>query len=100
MSQTTTVPSSWRAHDYLVGILGGGGLGAILGVFLAARVVDSDLVIGAGAVIGALVGILVMMQTRRNSEGFWTVTVIVMWIIAVASIAFLVLLYDAIRNFS
>lgn len=100
MSQSTTVPNSWRMHDYLVGILGGGGLGATIGVFLAARVVDSDLVIGAAAVIGALVGILVMMQTRRNSEGFWTVTVIVMWIIAVASIAFLVLLYDAIRNFS
>ncbi len=100
MSEATAVPGSWRLHDFLVGILAGGGLGAIVGVFLAARVFDSDLVIGAAALAGALVGVLVMMQTRRSHQGFWTVTVIVMWIIAVASIAFLALLYDAIRNFS
>lgn len=100
MSESKTVPSSWLVHDYLVGILGGGGLGAILGVFAAARLIDNNIVIAAGAVIGALIGVLIMMRSRRNHEGFWTVTVIVMWIIAVASVAFLVLLYDAIRNFS
>lgn len=100
MSDSMTVPGSWRIHDYLVGILGGGGLGAVLGVFVAARVVDNNLVIAAGALVGALIGVMIMMQTRRNSDKFWTVSVIVMWIVAVGSAAFLILLYDAIRNFS
>ncbi len=100
MTDSRTVPSAWQVHDFLVGILGGGGLGAVVGVFVAARLVDNNLVMAAGAVIGALIGILIMMQTRRNNEGFWTVTVVVMWIVAVASVAFLVFLYDAIRNFS
>lgn len=100
MSESMTVPGSWRIHDYLVGILGGGGLGAVLGVYVAARLVDNNLVIAAGALAGALIGVMVMRQTRRNSDKFWTVSVIVMWIVAVGSAAFLILLYDAIRNFS
>ena len=100
MTTSTSSPVGWKVHDYLIGILGGGGLGAVLGVYAAARLVDSDLAIGVGAVVGALVGILLMMQTRQNHRGFWTVTVVVMWILAIGSGLFLYFLYYAIRNLS
>ena len=92
----------WRLHDYLIGIVGGGGLGAVAGLFIAARVIDISVPVAmaVAAVVGAIVGVLMMMQTRRNSEGFWTVTTIFMWVVAVASVAFLVLFYDAVRNFN
>lgn len=92
----------WRLHDYLIGVLGGGGLGAVAGLFIAARLIDASVpvTLAVAAVVGAIVGVLMMMQTRRNNEGFWTVTTIFMWVVAVASIAFLVMFYDAVRNFN
>jgi ABC-type Fe3+-siderophore transport system permease subunit len=94
--------AGWRLHDYLIGIVGGGGLGAVAGLFIAARLIEGNVPVtmAVAAVVGAIVGVLLMMQTRRNHEGFWTVTTIFMWVVAVASIAFLVLLYDAVRNFN
>ena len=96
----TSATFGWRIHDYLIGTLGGGGLGAILGVYAATRLVDSSWAIAVGAVVGALIGIALMAQTRRNHDGFWTVTVVVMWVIAVVSALFLYMLYDAVINLS
>lgn len=102
MTNSNPAPAGWRLHDTLIGVLGGGGLGAVIGLYAAARVLDTSVpvTIGVAALIGAIVGVMMMLQTRRNSDGFWTTTTIVMWIIAVASIAFLVFFYDAVQNFS
>lgn len=100
MAASIAVPNGWRIHDYLVGILGGGGLGAVLGVFLAGRVlpdgVSTPLVLAVTAVLGALPGIALMRETRKSHDGFWTVTTVVMWVVAIASAVFLTLLYKAI----
>ena len=100
MTANQASPTRWRLHDYIVGVLGGGGVGTVVGVYVAARVIDNNMVIAIGAVVGALLGILMVLQSRRNSTGFLTPTVVVMWILAVLSGAFLGLLYRAIVNFS
>ncbi|HEX6946596.1 MAG TPA: hypothetical protein VF246_04525 [Acidimicrobiia bacterium] len=104
MTASQAARTSWKFHDYLVGILGGGGVGASLGVFVAARLLEDTmeppLVIAIGAIVGAVIGILLMRQTRENHEGFWTVTTVVMWIVAVASAVFLILLYRALLDFN
>lgn len=100
MTESQTGATSWRLHDYVVGILGGGGVGTVAGVYFAARVIDNNLVIAVGTVIGALVGILMVLGSRRANTRFLTPTVVVMWILAVLSGAFLGLLYNAIVNFN
>lgn len=98
MTESPTGATSWRLHDYVVGILGGG-VGTVAGVYFAARVIDNNLVIAVGSVIGALVGVLMVLGSRRANTRFLTPTVVVMWILAVLSGAFLGLLYNAIVNF-
>jgi hypothetical protein len=91
----------WAAHDVIAGVFGGGGAGAVAGLFLAVRGLDFEAGWGllGGAVVGSLVGILLLTSSHRESKGFLTVTVFVMWILALASGAFLYFLYDAIQNF-
>ena len=100
MAASMAVPNVWRIHDYLVGILGGGGGGALLGVFLAGRVlpdgVSTPLVLSVTAVLGALLGIALMRETRKSHDGFWTVTTVLIVVVAIASAVFLTLLYEAI----
>ncbi|MCI0424573.1 MAG: hypothetical protein L0Z49_06870 [Actinobacteria bacterium] len=99
---TSRTQNRSMAHDVIAGILGGGGTGAVVGVLLAVRVLDADSRWGlfGGAAIGALIGILMLTSSHRESNRFLTPTLVVMWVLAVASGAFLYLLYDAIRNFS
>src|SRR5690606_41254226 len=100
LAVTIAVPTRCRIHDFQVGLLGGGGLGSVLDVFLAGRVlpdgVSTSLVLAVTAVLGALLGIALMRETRKSHDGFWTVTTVVMWVVAIASAVFLTLLYEAI----
>jgi hypothetical protein len=98
---TGTERNDWRLHDWVVGVLAGGTFGAVIGVFLAARVFEVDVptLLIATAVIGAIVAILMLMRSHAESVGFLTPTVVVWWILGIGSGAFLWLLYDAIVNF-
>jgi hypothetical protein len=91
----------WTAHDVIAGVLGGGGAGAVAGLFLAVRWLDFDSRWGllGGAVVGSVIGILALVNSHRESKGFVTLSVVVIWILALASGVFLYLLYDAILDF-
>ena len=85
---------------HIVGVIGGGGLGAIAGLVIAAR---DQLRRGwgllVGAIIGSVAGVAMLLRSHTSSTKLVTPSVVVMWIVAVGSVAFLWLLYDAIRNF-
>jgi hypothetical protein len=91
----------WAIHDWIAGTLGGGGLGAIAGLFLAVRVFAFDAVWGmlGGLIVGAFIGVRLLVGSHRQSEGFLTPMVVAMWILAVCSGAFIYFLYEAIREF-
>jgi hypothetical protein len=97
---TNETRGRWTAHDIIAGVLGGGGAGAVAGLFVAVRGLDFDSRWGLliGAVAGSIIGILMLMSSHRESKGFLTITVMVMWILALASGAFLYFLYDAIQG--
>src|SRR5690606_32121239 len=100
MGASIAAPDRRSIRQYLVGILRGGRLGAVRGVFLAGRLrpdgVSTPLVLAVTAVLGALLGIALMRETRKSHDGFWTATTMVMWVVAIASAVFLTLLYEAI----
>jgi len=99
MTTARVSSDTWRIHDLVVGILGGGGLGAVVGAFFVARVAGGAIAMLVGVVIGAIIGVLMLMRSHAHSDGFWTPTVVVMWLVGLGSGAFLYLLYDAIKNF-
>lgn len=94
--ETKPEPTSplWLAHDLIVGLLTGTGVGTIAGLFISAR-----LSLG-GAIIGAIVAILLLTRSHQRHDRFLTTTVIVSWILLVLSVAFIALLIAAIANFN
>ncbi len=98
MSETT--PPLWLAHDLVVGLLAGAGVGSIAGLFVSARVTDSNLIVLGGAIIGAIVAILLLVRSHHHHNRFLTATVVVTWILLILSVAFIALLVSAIANFN
>jgi len=95
-----TTSSLWLAHDLIVGLLTGTGVGTIAGLFISARLSDSNLYTLGGAIIGAIVAILLLVRSHQRHDRFLTTTVIVSWILLVLSVAFIALLVSAIANFN
>ncbi|MEX0796850.1 MAG: hypothetical protein WEB67_06230 [Acidimicrobiia bacterium] len=95
-----TTPSLWLAHDLVVGLLTGTGVGSIVGLFIAARVSDNNLFVLGGAIIGAIVAILLLIRSHQRHDRFLTTAVVVSWILLILSVAFIALLVNAIANFN
>jgi F0F1-type ATP synthase assembly protein I len=90
----------WLVHDMIIGLLAGTGVGSIAGLFVAARISDNNLFTLAGAIIGAILGILVLVRSHQRHDRFFTPVVFVMWFLLVASALFIAALISAIANFN
>lgn len=99
MSTQQTSGNRHMVHDVLVGLLTGAGVGSIAGLFLAARVWDSNILIGLGATVGAVIFVYLLTRSHREGAGLVNLTVVSSWILLVLSTAFIVLLISAIANF-
>jgi F0F1-type ATP synthase assembly protein I len=95
-----TIPPLWLAHDLVVGLLTGTGVGTIAGLFIAARVSDNNLFTLGGAIVGAIVAILLLIRSHQRHNRFLTTTVVVSWLLLILSVAFIALLVNAIANFN
>lgn len=72
----------------LIGLLAGLGMGAVAGLF-ANRLVENNVVVPVDAVVGAIVGIYVLIQSHQRSRQFVTAVAAVTWVVLVASGLFL-----------
>jgi len=100
---TTTTPRTgrpiwWWIHDITVGLLSGFGVGTIAGLFLN-RLVEKNVVVLACAILGAAVGIYILIQNHRESPRFLSGIVVVSWVLLLLSAGFLALFIWAILNF-
>jgi hypothetical protein len=93
-------PGVWLVHDVILGLLAGTGVGSIAGLFVAANVSDNNLVTLGGALIGAILGILLLVRSHQRHGRFFTPAVFVMWFLLVASALFIAALISAIANFN
>jgi hypothetical protein len=91
--------SRFLIHDIVIGLLAGAGVGTIVGLLIAVRVSDNNIITLVGALVGAATGIYMLMWSHRRNEGFITATVVITWILLVASAAWLILLAYAIATF-
>lgn len=100
MSDETTqpVPTRWLIHDFVVGLWAGTGLGFITGLFVAARVLNNQLLILAGAVLGATSGVYLLTRSHAKHQRFVTPMAIVAWFSLIASTLFIVALIDAVSD--
>ena len=94
----TRHPIWWWVHDIVVGFLSGVGVGAVAGLFLN-RLVETNVVVLAGAVLGAAAGIWVLIQNHRRAERFMSGVVVVSWLLLILSAGFLGVFIWAILNF-
>lgn len=88
------------AHDLVVGLLAGTGVGSIAGLFISARVAENNLFVLGGAIVGAIVAILLLVRSHQRHSRFLTATVVVAWGLLILSVAFIALLVNAIANFN
>jgi VIT1/CCC1 family predicted Fe2+/Mn2+ transporter len=95
----TTSPL-WLAHDMIIGLLTGTGVGTIAGLFIAARLSESNLFTLGGAIVGAIIWILILVRSHQRHDRFLTTAVVVSWILLVLSVAFIALLISAIAAFN
>jgi len=95
---TSSIPTWWRVHDVVVGVLAGVGTGVIAGLF-ATRISDSNVVVAVGGVLGAILGVMALFRSRGQPGGFVNAIVIIAWILLVGSTLFLIALVVAIANF-
>lgn len=98
-SMSTQPGSPWLIHDVLIGLLAGAGVGSLVGVFLAVRWFDNNIPTLIGAVAGAVVGILFLLKSHQRNDKFLTASVVVSWVLLVASGSFIAALAFAIATF-
>jgi hypothetical protein len=99
-SRSTTPAPRWLIHDLIIGSLSGIGVGSLVGLFISARWVDNNLVVLAGALVGAVVGVVVLLRSHQRHDRFVTTSVVLAWLLLVASGALIAALTSAIAKFT
>jgi len=99
-SPSTTPAPKWLIHDVIIGSLSGMGVGSLVGLFISARWADNNLVVLAGAVVGAVVGVMALLRSHRRHARFVTASVVLSWLLLVASGALIAALASAIATFN
>ena len=97
-SATTSVPTWWKVHDIVVGLLAGFGAGVIAGLF-ATRIFETNVVVAIAGGLGAILGVLALGSSRRRPGGFVNSVVVIAWVLLIGSALFLTALVLAIANF-
>lgn len=92
--------TGWLVHDIAVGLLAGAGAGSIVGLLIAVRVSDNNIITLAGAVAGAGLAIFLLMRSHQRATHFLTPTVVIAWFALITSGLFIGLLISAIANFT
>jgi hypothetical protein len=88
----------WRIHDIVVGLLAGFGVGTVAGLFIN-RLFENNVVVLITAVVGAVLGIYVLIRNHEGSGRFISGVVVVSWLLLVLSAAFMALLVWAVATF-
>ncbi len=101
MESPQATPNGWMVHDVIIGLLAGAGVGSILGLFLAVRVSDNNMITLIAAIVGAIIGVILLMRShQKHPEKFLTAAVIVSWILLLLSAFFIAALVLAIASFT
>jgi hypothetical protein len=88
----------WRLHDVIVGLLSGFGVGTVAGLFMN-RLFENNVVVLMTAILGAVIGIYVLIRNHQDAYRFLTAVVVVSWVLLALSAAFIGMLIWAVANF-
>ena len=99
-STSVTPRSQWMIHDAIIGLLAGAGVGSLVGVFISVRWFDNNLITLASALVGTVVGVIALLRSHQRHARFLTTTVVVSWVLVVASGSLIAALALAIANFN
>lgn len=91
-------PVWWWLHDIGVGLLSGFGVGAVAGLFIN-RLFEDNVVVLISALVGAVIGVYVLVQNHRETDRFLSVVVVVSWVLLLLSAGFIALLVWAVATF-
>lgn len=97
-ARPNTIPVWWRIHDILVGLLSGFGVGTVAGLFIN-RLFENNIVVLITAVVGAVIGIYVLIRNHQDADRFISGVVVVSWVLLVLSAAFMAVLIWAVATF-
>lgn len=97
-STPVTRPWWWWAHDIIVGLLSGFGVGGVAGLFIN-RLFEDNIVVLICAILGAIAGVSALVLNHRRSERFFTLVVLASWVLLVLSAGFIALLAWAVATF-
>ncbi|HSK07638.1 MAG TPA: hypothetical protein VK990_08980 [Acidimicrobiia bacterium] len=97
-SRPAKTPTWWWVHDIGVGLLSGFGVGAVAGLFIN-RLFENNVVVLFCAILGAVVGVYILVQNHREARRFLSGVVMVSWVLLVLSAGFIALLAWAVATF-
>lgn len=101
MSAATTQSGNriwWRVHDVIVGLLSGFGVGTVAGLFMN-RLFDNNVVVLMTAILGAVIGVYVLVRNHQDADRFLSAVVVVSWVLLILSALFIGMLIWAVATF-
>jgi hypothetical protein len=100
MADSLSTTPRFLAHDLVVGVLAGVGVGAFAGMWFSARVWQGGLTVLIGAILGAAVGYGLLRLSHRDGERLVNPTVVIAWVLGLLGWAMVIGVIMAIRNFN
>ena len=100
MTDTQSTPTkTWRIHDWLFGLLGGGSAGGVLGLIASVRNNDSLPIIWTGVALGAAIGVFGLLRSHREGTKFLNAVVVAAWLGLLLSVLFMFAIVMAFKSF-